>query len=439
MRLVLALSLGLPLCGPARPQDGEPGVERWITRGYGYLLEVEGDDLRTFSHRSTGDLPLETARRRSPAARVFVTEGGDVLEIRERESDGRLVLQWDLTSHPLVLEATETAPRVPDEGVAQDPRFVLEWFCATYREHYAFFDLRGVDWAAATERARAAVDSSTTPGELFDVLSGLIAPLGDGHCHLEGLGRTVSWGRVDPDPPASRRLRRFRSLVDREYLDGEPLRACRGRLVAGVVADGVGYLRLDGMWGGPRRLERGLDRAFARLAGMRGLIVDVRFNGGGTDAYGLRLSARLVTARALAAVKEVRSNPGDPTELARVGELHAERTGRPGFYGPVVLLVSRHTASAAEVFGMSLLGREPGVTVIGERTEGAFSDVHESTLPNGWSCGLSNEVYRAGDGRCFEGLGLPLDIEIPTLRSADLATGSDPALELATRVLQRGR
>lgn len=72
----------------------------------------------------------------------------------------------------------------------------------------------------------------------------------------------------------------------------------------------------------------------------------------------------------------------------------------------------------------------PAVTVIGEHTSGAFSDILGRQLPNGMLFGLSNEIYRAADGQIYEGLGVPPTIPVP-FRLADLAMGKDVVLETA--------
>jgi hypothetical protein len=439
MRSLFLLLAGL--VGVAPSPAPESGL--WLTRGYGYLLELEGDELRVFEHRALGDLPLATARRDAGGGELFLTADGEKLHLRARESDGALVADWLLTSHPLELIATDRSPRVPSEAERGAAPLNFEWFCASFAEHYAFFDERGVDWPAVTADARAKIGADTTDDELFDVLAGLVALLEDGHCRLEGNGRSAGSDRPDVDLAGSRRRTEARALVDEQYLGGRHVRACERRLTAGRLLDEVAYLRLDAMegldpsggyWEGLEALDAALDNVFADFEGVTGLVIDVRFNGGGTDRYGFALAERLVSAPKLAVVKQVRSNPLDPRERSHVGEFRLEPSPRPGFRGPLVILVSRHTASAAEVFAMSLLGRAD-VTVIGEQSESVFSDIHSSQLPNGWGVALSNEVYLAESGECFEVVGVPLDVEIPTVRATDIDGAVDPALEAAVDAL----
>ena len=51
------------------------------------------------------------------------------------------------------------------------------------------------------------------------------------------------------------------------------------------------------------------------------------------------------------------------------------------------MLTSELTASAAEIFVLSLL-QHPRLTLIGEPTQGILSDTLERHLPNGWLMGV---------------------------------------------------
>jgi C-terminal processing protease CtpA/Prc len=73
----------------------------------------------------------------------------------------------------------------------------------------------------------------------------------------------------------------------------------------------------------------------------------------------------------------------------------------------------------------------PKVIRIGDNTQGVFSDVLVRTLPNGWSFGLPNEVFRSADGKTFDGPGIPPDIVVPVFTPGDIAAGRDPGLERA--------
>ena len=111
-----------------------------------------------------------------------------------------------------------------------------------------------------------------------------------------------------------------------------------------------------------------------------------------------------------------------------------------GFRGPLVLLTSADSVSAAETFTMALLDRRPHVVRLGSNTQGVFSDVLVRKLPKGWTFGLPNEIYLTKDGKAFDGSGVPPDLEVPIFLEEDLASGRDSALDKALELLaHKGR
>lgn len=72
---------------------------------------------------------------------------------------------------------------------------------------------------------------------------------------------------------------------------------------------------------------------------------------------------------------------------------------------------------------------------IGENTQGVFCDVLDRHLPNGWTFGLPNAVYRSASGSAFDVTGIPPDIEVPLFSESDLAAGKDPGLAKAVQLL----
>jgi len=72
-------------------------------------------------------------------------------------------------------------------------------FWQTFAEHYAFFDLRHVDWRDLDEQFRPQVTSATEPKELFHIFQAMIEPLRDAHTSVFGRGIGRFNGRR-PDP-----------------------------------------------------------------------------------------------------------------------------------------------------------------------------------------------------------------------------------------------
>ena len=106
-----------------------------------------------------------------------------------------------------------------------------------------------------------------------------------------------------------------------------------------------------------------------------------------------------------------------------------------GDYDVVSVVEMPDSVSAAETFTMALLDRQPQITRVGTNTQGVFSDVLVRKLPNGWRFGLPNEVYLTKDGKAFDGVGVPPDIEVSIFPSEDLANGRDSAINKALELL----
>src|SRR3982074_2088566 len=69
--------------------------------------------------------------------------------------------------------------------IDRNPERNFEILWNTFHNRYPFFELRNVDWKQQYERYRPKVTTTTTDEELFDIFSGMLDPLDDGHVELE--------------------------------------------------------------------------------------------------------------------------------------------------------------------------------------------------------------------------------------------------------------
>jgi C-terminal processing protease CtpA/Prc len=240
-------------------------------------------------------------------------------------------------------------------------------------------------------------------------------------------------------------VREAQDVTERVYLDRSLRKFCNDQLQYGHVDDRTGYLRIvsfagysnaGGFSAGLKELEAALDVIFSDPE-LKALVIDVRINFGGDDPYGLAIASRLATDEYLAYTKEARADPVDRNRWTPGDPSIVRPTTRPGFRGPVVELIGPATISAGETFTQALMGRTPHITRIGANTQGVFSDVLVRRLPNGWTFGLPNEVFRTPDGRTFDGPGIPPDVRVPVFTRADLASGKDPGMATALDVLEK--
>ena len=185
-------------------------------------------------------------------------------------------------------------------------------------------------------------------------------------------------------------------------------------------------------------LDRALDTVLSRERTQRltGLIIDLRINGGGSDALGLRIAERLTDASYLAYSKRARNDPADPTRHTRPQPAYVTPVQGPRYTGPVAVLTGGSTLSAGETFAQALMDR-PGRTVrIGQPTQGVFSDVMARRLPNGMSAWLPNEEFLTPSGRTFDGTGIPPHLREPVFTKEEFDKKRDSAFDRALNILR---
>lgn len=109
-------------------------------------------------------------------------------------------------------------------------------------------------------------------------------------------------------------------------------------------------------------------------------------------------------------------------------------SGTAAFTGPIVVLVSNKTVSAAENFVM-MLWDAPHVTVLGQQSAGTNGNITGTWLPGQYYVYFTGMEVLNPDGSLHHGQGIPLDgVVVPT--AEDFAAGRDPELLAAIAAMQ---
>ena len=193
-----------PRLWASRPCVGTTGsIEgTWQSRGYGLALQATASEFVLYQvsestcfedYRGLLDglcdptLRLDIGSEDEPATLLFQSRvRGDVLTVR----DATIGYTFDRTGAlPPSCAAGVTAE-------SADPVLNFDVLWQHFDEHYAFFDLHGVDWAAQYRTYRAQVSATTTPAELFETMARMLAPLRDYHVQLTSEDRSY----VGPPP-----------------------------------------------------------------------------------------------------------------------------------------------------------------------------------------------------------------------------------------------
>jgi len=202
-----------------------------------------------------------------------------------------------------------------------------------------------------------------------------------------------------------------------------------------MLPDGVGYLRLaDFVISGTQlpngadllaELDRALDDLDAR--GARGLVLDLRNNGGGSVQTADELLGRFVSDTTRS-VHESDFRGHDTYELAS-GRLHARQL-------PMAVLINGGSASASEITAAALRDAHRAV-LVGQRTAGAVASSELIPLPGGGGLQVAVAAATAADSAALlDGVGITPDVATSAARTlADYRSGRDPQLDVAVSAL----
>lgn len=443
--IVFLITLFCGLSAQAQTLDG-----LWLSDGSGMLFDIKGETVRAFDITSISCLPswrvTGNANPASGRGEMIFRENAGMRRFTLDTTPNIARLQSDCSTADIFFRKMQQPPKSYPERVDNTPQANYAIFWQTFAENYPFFELHHVNWADVDREFRPQVTAQTSPGDLFRILRRMIEPLHDAHTSVNApdLKQQFRGSRADPNPLKYDDWVQSAVIIASKYVRGDMQYFCKNQISFGMLDNSIGYMKI---WSFAnyaddpdyakqvQALEMALDTIFHDSGKLRGLAIDVRLNTGGYDGLGLSIASRLAKEDYLAySVKTFNSTNGI-LHFTQPQAVWIHASTRPGFRGNVVVLTGHNCVSASETFVMSLLGRKPIVSRVGENTQGVFSDVLTRRLPNGWSFGLPNEIYLTEDGKAFDGLGVPPSLSVPVFPRQDFQNKHDTALEKAVQVL----
>ncbi len=206
-----------------------------------------------------------------------------------------------------------------------------------------------------------------------------------------------------------------------------------------MLPGNVAYVALNSF--GDDRAADAYVAAFERIAKASALVIDVRNNGGGNSHVGYRVLATLVDKPFATSAWSTRQylpsyrawNKPMPDFAQQAGNW--EPDGKRHFTGPVAVLTSGATYSAAEDFAVAFDAMKRGL-IVGEATGGSTGQPLLVSLPGGGSARICTKADTYPDGTRWVGKGIRPAVAVkPTL--ADLRRGRDTVLEAALARLRK--
>jgi hypothetical protein len=303
------------------------------------------------------------------------------------------------------------------QKATDNPIVNFEKLWSEFDNRYANFELKNVDWNNIYDKYRPQINEELTSDELFNVSCKMLKELDDGHIGLEGkINEKIRYCGIENKVHIISEFKSFnnlRKLVNKSLEENgfsSFINKNKNDLINFSVSNNYGYLRIDEMEGfAIGKLKKSMKHAIKTFQDKKGLIIDVRFNGGGADLISYKIAGRFADKKRLGHYKRTRIN--GTSNFTELEPWYLKPKGRKQFTNPIIILTSDWSASATEIFILAMK-ELPYVTIIGDTTEGILSDMYPFKLPNGWKVTLSHQQYFSTKMVNYEGKGIEPNFRI---------------------------
>ncbi|HCO22434.1 MAG: hypothetical protein CME31_24035 [Gimesia sp.] len=299
---------------------------------------------------------------------------------------------------------------------------IFDKIWSAFDREYAMFVIKpDVDWQKLREEYRPRAVAAKNNRELAEILSEMLAHLKDLHVYVQ-VERTYVKG--------FNRERLFNaSPAAAAHLIGK-INQVKG-MRWGRTEDDIGYIAVDSL--SKETLLNQFESALKQMQGTRGLVLDIRANGGGAEPLGQKMAGYFLDQPCLYATHQYRSGPKHDD----LGSMQKRRLipSQDWYYrGPVIVLQGEKTMSSAEAFAL-MLAECPTVTTMGDRTAGSSGNPRRIDAGAGIIVNLPRWIAYDAAGKPFDTVGVQPDIRVKTT-PPDFTKSSDPVLSAALQRLR---
>lgn len=260
-----------------------------------------------------------------------------------------------------------------DEDPQNDPQSNFDILWKTIDEKYSFFELKNINWDSIYSHYDPMVNTNTSDEDLFAIMDSMLFSLRDGHVNLvSNFNVSRNWEWFLNSPPNFNY-----DVVERNYL-GANYRIAGG--LKYTIIDSIGYLYYESFSNGFSIENLKAMTDYFKLT--KGVIVDVRDNGGGALNNALVLTQVFADSAKQALITFEKTGPGHSDfgnglgyNLGPLEEAH--------YAGPVYILTNRSCYSATNFF-VGAMQNYSNVTLLGDWTGGGGGIPIDYELPNGW-------------------------------------------------------
>ncbi len=303
-----------------------------------------------------------------------------------------------------------------------NPRGNFEALWSIIDRNYCFFEYKEIDWDQVYDDYSSRITPGMSNESLFKLMGEMLTELKDGHVNLSASHDITRYWEWQQNFPAN-----FDSEIQKQYLKNDY--GITSGMRYKILEDNVGYIYYGSFSNDVS--DSGLDQILSRMAICKGIIIDVRNNGGGSLSNVEKIASRFFNERTHIGYISHKIGPGH-NDFSQLYPKYIESSNRIRYQKPVVVLTNRGCYSATNEF-VSIMKYAQRTTIIGDKTGGGSGLPFSSELPNGWSIRFSASPMFNAEKEHIE-FGVDPNININMLKS-DKENKKDTIIEKARELL----
>ncbi len=436
----------------------------WKSIGYGKIIDIRESKVKTYDINKVSCIPY-----------YYLTKLNDFMIENQPEfiHQDTVIFSSGITKYKYI-RIKELPKTCSGEPYSESRILNFDSYWETFLEYYPYFEERNINWDKIKEKYRPRINDKMSDLDFLMLLKKINREINDDHTNFTWIPNNLQ-KQYNQNKTANSDTIFF--ITDSLLIEAQNQTAHQylskvnnynsNTVLWGFTEENLGYLQINKMWGfadyevknsltsqkfwkkywhragkssnygldNNQGIQKLMETIIQRFKDTDGVILDLRFNRGGSDETALKLLSYFND-----------SNKVVFTKKAKMGEQFTKpqkiilNSQSNSYNKKVVLLTSSETCSAAEIFVLASL-RLPNIIRIGNSTSGHFSDAIPKAIPSGWTFRMSMEVYLDQQKKNYEVIGIPPDIKTESTSKALfenlLENKTDAAMIKAIEILRK--
>lgn len=299
-------------------------------------------------------------------------------------------------------------------------------------QKYCFFEFKKdsiEDWNKVHATYYSKALECHTMEELFYVMGGMLNELKDGHVNLTS---TFDVSRYNLHEQYEDNF--IKNVIFSDKYLGSDYRRAGGLYYKMLTPDSIGYVYYPSF--STAFSESNINNVLLHFKKAKGVIVDIRGNGGGMITNAERLASHFTPQKTLASYFRRKTGRAH-NALSDKQAIYIEPANGVIYAGPTIVLTNRDVYSAANLFTQEVQPQKH-VLIVGDRTGGGSGVPASDELPCGWTVRFSSAIYLDSKGHCTE-WGIEPDVKVSLDKEKAYLYDTDSIIETARSLIKKAK